>query len=294
MTVQLQNSFLEVRTLSDTKCVTPISFDDLPEIRPFPEIAQRIIAACNDAKTTASELCDLIQGDPSISLRVIQVANSSAYGLSGEVRTLRHAVVVLGFRTLRNLALSVAASDVFASAGDDKVARDALWEHSMAVACVANCLSDIANVNAEEAFLAGIVHDAGKLVFLDLASSEYFEATEHDNLKTIIAKERSLYGTDHQELGLRCADEWGLPFEISEAIGSHHQIIENRVDDPLIELIGVADVLARHWGIGSPVDEEDIEVLLTNTSFEIPMDDLDELEQQIRANFADLKACFGK
>ena len=280
--------------MSESNCSKAISLEDLPAIRPFPEIASRILKACDDPATTANKLCDLIQGDPSISLKIIQVANSSAYGLAGEVRTLRHAVVVLGFRTLKSLALSVAAADVFQSASDAKQARDALWEHSLAVACIANRLSKSVNIDAEEAFLAGIVHDAGKLVFLDLAPEDYMAATENDNLQSIIETEKSLYGIDHQELGLRCADEWGLPFEITEAIGNHHMMFDEQDNDPLVELVAISDSLSRHWGIGSPRVEEDLEALMDSTSVGLSIDELEIIEDEIGTDFADLKACFGK
>ncbi len=192
---------------------------ELPEIRPFPQTASRIIAASKNPDIRAEELCELIQCDPGIGLKIMRVANSSAYGLSGEVRTLRHAVVVLGFKALSNLAVSIAAGDVFASGADDNGARQALWEHSMGCAAVASMLaSQMRGMKSEEAFLAGIVHDVGKLMFLDLASEAYCEATAHVLAHNVISTEQELFGADHQELGMRCADDWGLPFEISDAI----------------------------------------------------------------------------
>ena len=227
-----------------------LDFDELPKIKPFPEIANRILKACDDPSATSNTLCELIQGDPGISLKIIEVANSSAYGLSGEVRTLQHAVVVLGFRALKNLALSVAASDVFNETGDSAQARAELWEHSLAVACIANALSGKAGISAEEAFLSGVVHDAGKLVLLDVAPEQYVAATESVTFRSIVDTERTHFGTDHQELGMRCADEWGLPFEISEAMGSHHNIVNDEDNDPLVELVGLSGRAGTTLGVG--------------------------------------------
>ncbi len=76
---------------------------ELPEIRPFPESAQRIIAACKNPDVTARQISDIAHCDPALTLKIVQVANSSVYGMAGNIRTLQHAVVVLGLRTFATL-----------------------------------------------------------------------------------------------------------------------------------------------------------------------------------------------
>ncbi len=267
---------------------------ELPEVRPFPEIASRIIAACDDPQTTANQLCDIIQFDASISLKIIRVANSSVYGLSGQVRSLQHAVMVLGFRALRNLAASVAARAVFSAGGQAQPGRDAIWQHSMGCATVASLLAEnVSTVKHDEAFLAGVLHDVGKLMFLDLAADEYLAATQNASVRDIIEIERNIFGMDHQELGLMCADEWGLPFEIAEAIGGHHNAFGDNDNSDLVNLIGAADGLSFHWQVGSPSGGDDeVEDLLAVCPVKLNRDTLDNIEEKAHANYAELTTAF--
>lgn len=269
------------------------ALEEMPEIRPFPQTASRIIAASNDPDIKAEELCEFIQCDPGIGLKIIRVANSSAYGLSGEVRTLQHAVVVLGFKALSNLAVSVAAGDVFAAGNDVKEARQALWEHSMGCAAVASMLAGhVTGIKSEEAFLAGIVHDVGKLMFLDLGAEAYCEATANSSAHDVIATEQSLFGTDHQELGMRCADDWGLPFEIADAIGAHHSVYEENSNPDLVNLVGFADSLAWSWGIGSKATDVDIERVLRHANLSFDEEALKPLADEAHEHYEALQSAF--
>ena len=89
------------------------SLDELPELRPFPDVANRMLAACDDPDTNPATLCEIMRCDPAVSVRVLRVANSSMYGFPGEICSVDHAIVVLGFKAIRNLALSFSAGDLF-------------------------------------------------------------------------------------------------------------------------------------------------------------------------------------
>ena len=270
------------------------SLDDLPEIRPFPEIANRILRAWDDPSTTANDLCELIRCDSAISLKIMRIANSSAYGFGGRVKTIKRAVVVLGFRTLRNLALSVATGDVFTSEGDAKIHFDRLWEQSIACAAVASRMAKLTDiVPPEEAFLSGIVHDVGKLMFFDIAADAYHQATEKVSPRSIVQVENELFGINHQELGLRCADEWGLPYEIAEAIGAHHFAFEENDHPELGNLIGLAESLSRLWGVGVEESSSDeLEDLLNECVLSFDVERVKPIEDTIHEEFNSLRSAF--
>jgi putative nucleotidyltransferase with HDIG domain len=229
-------------------------------------------------------------------LKILRVANSSTYGCSGEVRSLQHAVVVLGFRALRTLTVSVAAADTFAAGGAGAEQRSALWQHSMGCGVVAAAVAQyVEDVKPDDAFLAGIVHDAGKLVLLDLASETYELISKETNELNLISVEQDVFSVDHQELGLRCADEWGLPLEVADAIGDHHNALLEEIDSPMSNLIAVANVLARKWGIGSdPSDTEfDHWPLLHSIAPSIDEDVLQEVSQEAVTQFAEMRSALG-
>ena len=265
--------------------------DELPEIRPFPETAGRIVAACNRGDSTAQELCGIIQCDAAITLKLLKIANSSVYGMSGRVTSLQRAVVVLGFRAVRNLALAAAAEDVFTS--DGGTLGQTLWKHSLACASVATLLAKADRVSAEEAFLAGIVHDAGKLILFDAYGENYLEVAGGLPSEQRIAAERERFGTDHQELGLRCADEWGLPMEVADAISNHHDPLDAEDFRGLVDVITVANGLAQHWGVGGlDAREIDVERMVHQSPLNLKLDDLTELQERSLEGFDTLQASF--
>ena len=266
---------------------------NLPEIRPLPETATRILAACDQPDATAGDLCSLVQCDPGISLRILRVANSSTYGCSGEVRSIQHAIVVLGFRALRMLTTSVAVSDTFTADGPGAKERKELWNHSMGCAVVATALAHhVDEVKPDEAFLAGVVHDAGKLVLLDVAADEYIELASQADPCNIVTIEQDGFGIDHQQLGLRCADEWGLPLEVADAIGEHHTALTEEVDSPVAKLTAAANILARRWGIGSDPKEDaiDLRELLAMSPVLEDEEQLNTIAQQAREQFSEVQA----
>lgn len=236
----------------------------LPELRPFPQVAARLLAACQQADTTAGDLAEIIQCDPAVSSRLLNVANSPMYGFSGDIRTVDHAVVILGFRAVRDLGVSMAAADVFAQGDTAVQCRSELWQHSLGCAAVAKLLaSHVGGVQPEEAFLAGIVHDVGKLLLFDAYADEYAAATCDLNSATIIDVEKQLYGVSHTEVGFQCALTWGLPLGINQAISFHHSPQSAEASPELVAVVGAANALSRQWQIGfdHAVAEEPIESL---------------------------------
>lgn len=270
--------------------------EDIPEIRPFPATASRLMAACQNSETNCNDVSEIIECDPGLALRILRMTNSAMFGLRNEVRTIEHAVVVLGMRAVRDLAMSLAAANLFANGNPTaEIERQSLWHHSLSCATVARLLAKRVKVSPDEAYLAGIFHDAGKLVFLDTIPERYAAATSGRSIKDIISVEEAEFGISHQDLGLECGDNWGLSFEISEAIGFHHRPGEAQDALPLVELTSVANCLSRAWGVDgnpSPVDSDGD----TYTVAGVVIQDewLDEVrEQAVEAFQESLEICSG-
>ena len=225
------------------------ALDGMVELRPFPAAASQLMTACNDANTTVREVTEIIKSDPGLSTRLLQLANSPMYGFSGEIRSIDHATVVLGMRALRDLAVSTAVGDVF-DAGDaatTKIRQD-LWQHSLAVGCVARLLAaDVEDVVPDEAFLGGVIHDVGKLFMLDHDSVGYIQLLSGHDLTGLPAAEIETYGLAHTEVGQRCAQSWGLPDEIIDVIHFHHNPEEADFGGALVDVVFAANYLAAVW-----------------------------------------------
>lgn len=276
-------------------CVDSQSFlariQQMSELRPFPASATRLITVSNNPDSTIGEMTGIIRNDPALSVNLLRVANSSMYGYYGQIRTIDQAVIVLGIRSVRNLAIAMASTAVFAAGTGSKESRQKLWSHSLGCGCVARMIAKRTGViPPDEAFLAGVVHDVGKLIFFDLVPEQYFRTSHAASSRTILDREQDEYGTTHQDVGLRCAEQWGLPDEINQAISFHHHPERAEFATDLVELISLANGLAASWGIGGEVTGEDEEEALSATRFEIDAATLSEIREAAPAEFSELAA----
>jgi len=266
----------------------------VPELRPFPAVATRVVSACRDPATPLREVASIIECDPAYASKLLRMANSSVYGLTGSIRTVKQALVVLGLRQVRNLALTLAGAELFdSSAGGQKWLTD-LWEHSLGCAAVARVLAGLTGrVDPEEAFLAGIFHDTGKLVMSDLLGGDYDECLNVEHDEELCRLEESRFGTTHAQVGERCGEFWGLPPEVTGAIGMHHQMPQpediEQVD--LATCLAAADQLCRCWqiGPGTDMDPDGQYGRSLIAAMHLEPDEVEEICTQSRAVFEELK-----
>ncbi len=256
--------------------------EESPEVRPFPSSVTRLVETCKDMNANAAEFEAIIVCDPALSVRILRMANSPMLTPSQDVKSVRHAVALLGNKKIRSVAMSIAAANMFNMGEKAAQKRQNLWNHSVGVASVASCLAkSFFPVEPSDAFLAGIFHDVGKLVFYDVIPDEYAELEASFHGRSLVEEERFVLGTSHQDIGRNSAERWEMPVEIQTAIGWHHQPSEAPEFQEFAEMISIADTMAKNWGIGSalaPYTEIPCEHSFTNQ-------DLKELEEQSREAF---------
>jgi len=239
----------------------------LEELPTLPAVAVRVLDATGKENSTAKEVGELIESDPSLSARLLQLVHRADSGVRGEISTVERAVVMLGFEAVRSAVLAISVFQTMG--GDSKVSngnfsRDEFWKHSIAVACCAELLAEqIVNVWGKEvridpsiAFTAGLLHDLGK-VALDAALPKSFSRVVEavDLLRGNIADvERTVIGLDHLVVGKRLAERWQLPAELRDCIWLHGQLpaaIPSTVTNAkLVNLVTLADILCREQHLG--------------------------------------------
>ena len=226
---------------------------ELQELPTLPLVVTRIIQTTNDPRSSASDLNNLIMNDQAIAAKVLKLANSAFYGLPGKVNGLGRAVTLLGYNTVRALALSVSLVEAFQ--GDSKCPyfdREKFWEHSLAVAACARIIASRQLPELrEEAHMAGLFHDIGKII-LDQYFYEYFAITmrlAHDRHIPTAEAEQSLLGLDHAEVGAQVAERWNFPPHLVEAIRYHHDL-ESFSKSPLSAIVALSDALCQLWEFG--------------------------------------------
>ncbi|HMB95830.1 MAG TPA: HDOD domain-containing protein, partial [Tepidisphaeraceae bacterium] len=143
---------------------------NLDSVITLPEVATRIIQTINNPNSTAGDLHRIISNDPALVSRILQRVNSSYYGRTTRIDSVERAIVLMGFGAVNTLAISATMGQVFKpiQIGEDFTGRD-LWTHCVAVAATAREMAKRVNKQiAEEAFLAGLLHDIGLLVELQV------------------------------------------------------------------------------------------------------------------------------
>lgn len=228
------------------------SLEGLQNLPVLPEISRRILQMLRDPDFDLPRLASTIKEDPVIAMAVMKQANSAAFGGLHEIRDLNSACSRLGMRTIANTVQIVANRNLFITGNTAlKKTMERLWRHSVATAHCANEIARLAMApNQESIFLAGLIHDVGKVLLLELAASP----------RTAIV--RSLQGNPqllsevlqnlHPLLGLLICQAWNLPPTFRAAVYFHHQPETCPVKEwaQVIHLTALANTLAKVEGYG--------------------------------------------
>lgn len=190
------------------------SLDDLPAM---PAIVAQILELSEDTSATTSELDALVSSDPATAAKVLQVVNSAYYGLPTRVGTTAHAIMILGFRQIRNIILSMAAMSLVKS--KSAVANEVqvrLWRHSFGAAAVSNYLCNLKQMDEAAQDQVHIGALLGQLGLMYLFGSFPDLYTKLDNVAVekgcpLIDVERQAVGIDHIEVGEILATSWNFP-----------------------------------------------------------------------------------
>ena len=223
----------------------------LADLPPLPAIVTRIMETVNNPETSAEDLNKLISMDQGLSSKVLRIVNSSYYGFPKRISTITHAVVILGFNTVRNLVLGVSA---FGLLGQKSMPyglnRGKFWEHSVATAMASGILArkrlPKIRTAPDEVFIGGLLHDLGAL-FLDsyfpvqYAVGMAFAAREG---KTSRDAENMVLGIDHVMVGRRIAEFWNFPPHLVAMLGSHHDPTRETENFELTALVHAGNWLA--------------------------------------------------
>jgi putative nucleotidyltransferase with HDIG domain len=229
------------------------------EIPSIPLVLIKIIRTLNENTASAKELEELIHHDPALSARILRLANSAFYSFRNEVKTISHAIALLGMNLVTSLAIGIKVFDTFMKGtGSQAVLINKLWMHSCGVAVFSKEIWNQHNSKKEGefAFLCGLLHDLGKIIFFQTHTSRYastFAAKRAEDDPSITIVEMETYGMDHTIAGEMLAKQWGLPPELADVIRRHHD--ETALDNPLIGSVMLADLLAKRLGIGYDGDK---------------------------------------
>lgn len=234
----------EVMSLDATVTVTSI-LDNIQKLPSMPSLVLEILESFDDERMDVSTLARKIANDQALVARVMRVANSAFFGLSGQIGTISEAISVLGFNNLRGL---VTAAAIINSAPRDlgEFDRVMFWRHGIATASCAKVLAKRVGLNPEIAFTAGVLHDIGKLI-IAMQFPQVVAALPQmkDEASASIAIEHEMLGCDHAALGGELAKRWNFPLAIRESIALHHTPLGSGDRGGLTDVIYVANLFAH-------------------------------------------------
>ncbi len=258
---------------SDLQPLIDDAIKQVTAIATLPEVTNRIVATVEDPKSSAGQLHKIVSHDPALVARILKVVNSSFYGLPGQIGSVDRAIVMLGLNAVKNLAVAASLGQLFRGMKlcDGYSAKD-LWTHCIAVSVTARELARQLKLPiVEEAFLAGMIHDLGILVALQVWPEKYATVCRQA-MQTggdYCQIEREILGVDHQALGMALARQWKFPRPCQLVAGYHHRPMELSDDNRLlVTVIYAADTICcqGHHGFNltalhQTLDEADLDLI---------------------------------
>ncbi|MCK4304452.1 MAG: HDOD domain-containing protein [Candidatus Eisenbacteria sp.] len=227
--------------------------DRIDAVPMLPEMVGKILTMMDDPNISAVQLANVVSKDQSLVSSILRIVNSAYYGLLWRITSVSQAVVLLGFRTIRNLVLAATVMNSFggrARAGSFN--RGEHWRHSIACAAATAVLAKKwKSAPADEAFLTGLVHDIGRVIMDQYFPEEFEEALVLADLegKALLETEMQIFGLTHAEIGRHVARKWSFPDGIVNGIGDHHGPATEGEWEALAALVHVADVMVRRAGL---------------------------------------------
>lgn len=234
--------------------------DDLP---PMPKVLFKAREVMADPKSSFKDVAKVIETDQAIAAKVLKVANSAYYGLSGMVNSIHQSTVVLGQQTLEQVITMVSSSSLLGKRLKGyNLNAGILWRHSLAVALCSRLIAEKRAPSLEsDAFSVGLIHDAGKLAldsYLD-SKKEELKAFFNSPGGAFIDAERHVLGFDHTEIAQDLCRKWNLPEDHVEAMRYHHCPLESN-NSQLAHIIYLANCISKMVGFGCETISEDVPI----------------------------------
>ena len=213
-------------------------FKDVTDLPTIPAIVSKVVSLLDDHDATPDEIADLILSDQVLAARVIKVVNSPMYRTANEITSVKRALLLLGFKSMREMILTSYFVDGFQKK-DQPFDMKMFWVHSFSVGAISRHIAKMCGyADQEKAYLVGILLDIGKVFLGHYFKAEYGKmllSIRNTSLTTFEA-ENEYFGTTHAEVGLCLAQRWNFPSVYCDVI-SHHHSSEMASEDPLLTAI---------------------------------------------------------
>ena len=235
-----------------------IEVKDLPI---FPDVAVKILQLQEDnVDISFKELGSIILLDPALTAKILKVANSALYARQREVTNLQQALALLGFKMVKSLVLLVSASNIYSksrklqfeatSATITKISISMIWRHSVLTAFISKYIAIRKKYDdkKEDVFVAGLLHDIGRLVMMINFKDKYEQYISYLNqmqYNDIREIEEMVFDINHQDLGKIVLEKWNFPQELIDSVAQHHVVQVDSKYKLTVQIVELANVFAK-------------------------------------------------
>lgn len=230
---------------------------DMPSL---PDTIVQIMSITEDPNSTIKDLEKVILKDQTLTSKILQLANSTHYGYSRRISTISEATILLGFQAIKGIAVASSVNKILVKELPGYgLKKDMLWQQSQSCAIVARFIAKklrIKNINPEQAYIAGLLRDIGKIILNYYVTKEFYQIVEkvQNHQKTFLEAEKEILNFDHGQIGAKVAEKWNFPVDLVEAIAYHHVPEQAKNNPVLVSIVHIADTIVMMLGIGLGID----------------------------------------
>ena len=221
----------------------------------LPQVTSKLLNVFNDAKAQAKDVSKIIESDQSLATQLLKQVNSPFYGFPGRISNLQHAVVIMGFNAVKNLAIGFSMAKMSRKGSSAVLSTEQFWEHSLGVGVGARSIGkEIGYTCPEELLAAGLVHDVGKIILADNFAEDYEEVIKEaeETGGEVYQAEKKILGGSHDEVGEWFAKENRFPPVLTACIRYHHMPSGYTSGEFMkaVQAIYIANQLCKLQGVG--------------------------------------------
>lgn len=227
---------------------------DSPELGSPPLVYQRLVDVINHPRGGAQDVANVIAQDTALTGRLLKLVNSAFFSFPNRIETVSQAVSLVGTSQVRDLALATSIVEAFKDLPAELIDLDAFWRHSLACGVAARVIAGLrGEPNVERFFVAGILHDVGRLVLYLRAPGEARAVLSHarETARSLLETEQEVLGFDHAHIGGTLLDRWRMPESLRDGVRFHHEPTKAVRFASDVATVHVADIFANALQLGS-------------------------------------------
>lgn len=235
----------------------------IEEIPTIPIVSQRVMEMSGDDEAPFKDFVAIIEKDQALASKILRVANSAFYGFSTKVSSLKHAFVILGINEVKSIVLGCSLYNYFSHSENDAFDRTQFWKHAITCSQVAKLLgTHFSTGNRDSLFLAGLIHDIGKLILDQYFHEEFVQILKYVsfNKATFSNAEKKILGTTHNQIAAQLLEQWSFPEDVITQILYHHGPWHDKKNGSNSTILYLANVLTKLAGYPCYPEEKQIDL----------------------------------